>query len=264
VLLLQTALISWLVYEHWRRQIAEGEALQRAIELARMNRFATAGEMSASIAHEIRQPLAAIASFGSAALNWLNRAVPDVEEVRSSLRAIVDASHRADDVVKSIRTMFERQEGLRSRVNLNDLVRQVIVLLTRQINENNIALELVLADDPPPVTMADPVQLQQVILNLVMNAIEAIASTDHSERVLHVQTRAEGGSVFLAVVDSGPGFDPKLTEKPFTPFVTTKPNGMGMGLAICKSIIERHEGRLAITAREPRGVVVQVALRRAP
>jgi len=260
-LLLQSVLIAWLIYEHWRRQRAEAESSQRATELARMNRFATAGELSASIAHEIRQPLAAIAISGSAGLNWLKNKVPDLDEVRAALQTVVNESHRADDVIKGIRAMFRNESTTRTEVHLNELVRQVIALTARSINSNSIVLQMNLADDPPPVVMADPVQLQQVVLNLVMNAIEAMNSSDHWARILRIETAIDPtGTVVLSVGDSGPGFDAKVAENLFNPFVTTKPKGMGMGLSICKSIIEKHDGELTAISASPRGAILRIAL----
>jgi signal transduction histidine kinase len=271
-LLLQGGLIAWLIWEHYRRRVAEADSLQRLNELARLNRVATAGELSASIAHEIRQPLAAIASSGSAALNWLDRKVPDLEEARHALQAIVRASHRADDVIKGIRAMFRSEPAAHTRVDVNELVRQVLLLVQRLIDSNGIALETELADDPVPMVMADPVQLQQVILNLIMNAIEAMTSTGsgsergsvYPARQLHIETRGDqAGNVVLAIQDSGPGFDDKVAENLFKPFVTTKPSGMGMGLSICKSIVEQHHGTLTAASIKSRGAIFQIVMPRA-
>jgi C4-dicarboxylate-specific signal transduction histidine kinase len=261
LLLLQGALIAWLLYEHWRRQAAEARSMQQMNELARMNRLATAGQLSASLAHEIRQPLAAIASSGSAGLNWLDNKVPDLDEVRTALQTVVRQSHRADDVIKGVRAMFSHDSTVRERVNLNELIEQVLALMSRSISANNIALETKFKDDPPPIVMADPVQLQQVVLNLIMNAIEAMAASDHWARMLQIETRTgEPGAVIFTVADSGPGFDAKVAEKLFTPFVTTKAQGMGMGLTICKSIIEQHGGQLTGTSIKPRGALLTLVL----
>jgi signal transduction histidine kinase len=260
-LLLQGALITWLLYEHRRRQTAEAQSIQHMHEIARMNRLATAGQLSASLAHEIRQPLAAIATSGSAGLNWLDNKVPDLNEVRIALQTVVRQSHRADDVIKGVRAMFSHDSTARETVDLNVLVRQVLALTTRAISSNNIALTTTLADDPPPLVVADPVQLQQVVLNLIMNAVEAMAASDPWARILNVETKVgQTGTVFLTVADSGPGFDPKVTEKMFSPFVTTKAQGMGMGLSICKSIIEQHGGQLTAVSTKPRGALLTVAL----
>src|SRR5215510_11174303 len=198
MLLLQGALITWLLYEHWRRHAAEARSMQQMHELARMNRITTAGQLSASLAHEIRQPLAAIASSGSAGLNWLNNKVPDLEEVRIALQTVVKQSHRADDVIKSVSAMFTHGPAVRTKVDLSELVQQVLALTSRSIAANRIVYHVKLADDPPPLVMADPVQLQQVVLNLVMNAIEAMAASDDRSRTLHVETRnGEHGTVLL-------------------------------------------------------------------
>lgn len=260
-LLLQGALISWLIYEHWRRQKAETASLQQMHELARMNRYATAGELSASIANEIRQPLAAIAMSGNAGLNWLKNKVPDLEEVRAALEAIVKESHRADDVVKGVRAMFRNESTQRVQTDLNELVRQVLVLTARSMDANKVVLQTSFTNEPPPMVTVDPVQMQQVILNLIMNAIEAIGASDHWSRMVRVETWIEeAGPVVLTVADSGPGFDPKVAESLFTAFVSTKPNGMGMGLSICKSIVESHGGELTARAAEPRGAIFRVVL----
>jgi signal transduction histidine kinase len=263
-LLIQGILIFWLIYEHWRRQRAEADSLQRMNELARLNRIATAGELSASIAHEIRQPLAAIASGGSAALNWLQHKVPDVGEARIVLESIIKASHRADDVIKGVRAMFRNEPATRVAVDLNELVQQVLLLVERPIRFNSIALETALEDRESPLVMADPVQLQQVILNLVMNAIEAMSGSHHRARMLHIETRFDqAGNVLLLVQDSGPGFDDKVQENLFKPFVTTKSDGMGMGLSICKSIVERHQGTLTAASIRSRGAMFQIVMPRA-
>ena len=174
-ILIQAALISGLLYEYWRRHVAEADSLKLTHELARMNWFATAGELSASLAHEIRQPLAAIQIYGNAGLNWLKKQVPDLDEVRNALQNVVKESHRADDVIKGIRAMFRNESPVRTQINLNELIRQVITITAGSITSNNIVLDANLTDDAPPFVMADPVQLQQVILNLIMNAVEAMS-----------------------------------------------------------------------------------------
>jgi signal transduction histidine kinase len=259
--LAQTALVGWLIYEHRRRRIAEAESLGQVTELARMNRFATAGELSASIAHEIRQPLSAISVSGQAGLSWLKRQVPNLDEIRSSLEAIVEQSHRADDVIKSVRAMFKHESRAQTEVNLNELIRQVTTVAAGPIKSNNIQLETNLTDDIPPLVMADPIQLQQVILNLVMNAVEAMSESQHNVRILKLQSEARpGGTVLLRVVDSGPRIDLAVVKKMFQPFFTTKSNGMGMGLSICKTIIEAHGGRLTASPNNPHGMEFLITL----
>jgi C4-dicarboxylate-specific signal transduction histidine kinase len=226
-----------------------------------MNRLATAGQLSASIAHEIRQPLAAIASSGSAGLNWLNKKVPDLEEVRIALQTVVRQSHRADDVIKGVRAMFSHDSTVWTKVNVNEIVEQVLALMSRNIAANSIRLNTQLTDNPPPLVMADPVQLQQLILNLIMNAVEAMTETDRGARMLNVETRFDQtGSVILTIADSGPGFDAKVAANLFSPFLTTKTRGMGMGLSICKSIVERHGGQLTAVSIEPHGALLTIVL----
>jgi signal transduction histidine kinase len=261
LLLLQGALIAWLLYEHWRRQDVEARSIQQVTELARMNRLATAGQLSASIAHEIRQPLAAIASSGSAGLNWLNKRVPDLEEVRIALQTVVRQSHRADDVIKGVRAMFSHDSTVWTKVNLNEIVEQVLALMSRNIAATSIRLNTKLTDNPPPLVMADPVQLQQLVLNLIMNAVEAMTESDRGARMLNIETRFDQtGSVVLTIADSGPGFDAKVAANLFSPFLTTKARGMGMGLSICKSIVERHGGQLTVASIEPHGALLTIVL----
>jgi len=260
VILVQAALIVGLLYEHRRRQIAETHSLQRVNELARMNRFATAGELSASIAHEVRQPLSAILISGEAGLRWLKRGVPDLDEVRKALEAVIGESHHADDVLKSVRAMFKQEAAARTKVNLNDLIQQIIAVAKGPIESNNIVVETNLTDRVPPIVMADPVQLQQVILNLVMNAVEAMS---HSGEMRVLRLRTEPGparTVVARVVDSGPHVDPEVVNKMFQPFFTTKSSGMGMGLAICKTIVEAHGGQLTASASNPHGMEFKITL----
>jgi signal transduction histidine kinase len=260
VILVQAALIVGLLYEHRRRQIAEAHSLQRVNELARMNRFATAGELSASIAHEVRQPLSAISVSGEAGLRWLKREVPDFDEVRKALEAVIAESHHADHVLKSVRAMFKQEATARTKVNLNDLIQQIIAVAKGPIESNNIVVETNLTDGVPPIVMADAVQLQQVILNLVMNAVEAMS---HSGEMRVLRLRTEPGparTVVARVVDSGPHVDPEVVNKMFQPFFTTKSSGMGMGLAICKTIVEAHGGQLTASANNPHGMEFKITL----
>jgi len=262
VILIQAALIVGLLYEHRRRQIAEAHSLQRVNELARMNRFATAGELSASIAHEVRQPLAAISASGEAGLTLLERRDPNLDAVREALEAVIEGSHHADDVLKSVRAMFKHESTTRTKVNLNELIGQVITVAAGPINSNNIVLKTNLTDDVPPLVKADPVQLQQVISNLVMNAVEAMSHSGHRMRILALRTEVDhsAGTVLVRVVDSGPRVDPEIVKKMFQPFFTTKSTGMGMGLSICQTIVEAHGGRLTAAPNNPEGMEFQIIL----
>jgi C4-dicarboxylate-specific signal transduction histidine kinase len=258
--LVQAALIAWLVYEQWRRHNAEVKVRHALTELAHMNRAATVGEMTASIAHEIRQPLAAVTVAGHTALNWLKRQVPDVEEARVALQNVIQEAHRADDVIENIRAMFKKEEAPRATVDVNDLIEHVLVLAKTTIDSNDIVLETDLMDSPRPLVRGDAIQLQQVLLNLINNAVEAMASSDRA-RVLQIKTDTSSIQVALVTVaDSGPGIDPKIADRLFEPFVTTKAGGMGMGLSICKSIIEAHGGKLTTGPAKPFGTLFVVSL----
>ena len=258
---LQTAMIMWLLYEQRRRRYAETTALQRANELARLNRVATAGQLSASIAHEIRQPLTAIAANCGTALAWIEHNVPNLEKARAALQRAMSGTRRAEDVIKGMRAMFGKESTERKTVDLNDLVSQVLALTAHTINANKIVLQTSLADDQPPLVMVDAIQLQQVILNLIMNAVEAMGSSDQLVKRLRIATGIDpDGNVVLTVEDSGPGIDPKVAGRLFEPFVTTKSGGMGMGLSICRSIIEAHDGRLTAGPAGQRGTRFEVVL----
>ena len=260
-LLLQSSLITWLASEHRRRRLAEAQALQRMHELARMNRFAIAGQLSASIAHEMRQPLTAISSSAEAGLSWLQRRVPNLGQVRDVLEAVVKESHRADDVLKSVRAMFKNEPTERTKVNLNELVAQVVSIAAVPIKSNKVKLEINLTDGVLPLVKADPIQLQQAILNLVMNAVEAMERSDDETRLLRIRTEpGKDGNIAVRIVDSGQPVDPEVVEKMFQAFFTSKPGGMGMGLSICKTIIEAHGGRLTASAKKPRGMEFQITL----
>jgi signal transduction histidine kinase len=259
VIFIQAALIAGLLYEHRRRQKAEAQSLQRANDLARMNRFATAGELSASIAHELRQPLTAISAAGSAGLLWLQRKVPNLRETREALESVVKESLHAGDVIKSVQGMFRHDLTARNEVNLNALVQEVVGVAAGPIRLNNIVLETHLTDTQPLV-IGDAVQLQQVILNLIMNAVEAMSHTK-AMRTLRLRTEVDPtGMVSFSVTDSGPPVDPKAVEKMFQPFFTTKKSGMGMGLSICKTIVEAHGGQLTAHPNNPHGMEFQITL----
>jgi signal transduction histidine kinase len=260
VILVQAALIVGLLYEHRRRQVAEAESLHRVNELAQMNRFATAGALSASIAHEVRQPLTTISAAGETALIWLKRRVPNLKQARKELESVIKASHRADDVLNSVRAMFNHEPTARTKVNLDNLVQQVIALAKGPIDSNNIVVETNLTAGVPAIVMADPVQLQQVILNLIVNAVEAMSHSDET-RVLQVRTEpGPAKTVVVSVVDSGPLVDPEVVNKMFQPFFTTKSSGMGMGLSICKTIVEAHGGQLTASPNNPHGMEFRITL----
>jgi len=241
----------------------EANAQVLMTELTHMSRVVTAGQLTASIAHEIRQPLAAITTFGNASINWLKHKTPDLDEVRSNLDNMVKQVYRVDDVIKSVTALFKKDSTARRDVNLNELVQQVLTITSRAMVSNRIVLETNFIQSPQPVVMADPVQLQQVVLNLIMNAIEAMSASERGARMVHIETSiSQADSVVITVADSGPGIDAKTAEQLFQPFFTTKSSGMGLGLSICKSIIEAHGGQLTVASREPQGAVFRVELPR--
>ena len=263
VLALQTALIILLFYEDRRRRRSEANAQMLMGELAHINRVVTAGQLTASIAHEIRQPLNSIATFSSAGLNWLKHNPPNLDKARNGLEKIIDQVHRADEVIKSVTAIFKKASPTQCEVDVNELVQQVLASATRAIDSNRILLETNFIEKPQPYVMADPGQLQQVILNLISNAIDAMAPSDDHARMLQIETSIDqADTVVITVADTGPGFDSNVVEQLFKPFFTTKSNGMGLGLPICKSIIEAHHGKLTVVPREPRGAVFRIELPR--
>ena len=243
-----------------QRKHAEQRAAQAHAELAHVTRVTMLGEMTASIAHEVNQPLAAIVADANASLNWLAAAHPDLESVRGALDAIVRDGHRAGEVIQRIRQLATRSAPRKVRLDLNDVVRDVIPLVHAELHGHEVALVLDLAADLPLV-LGDRVQLQQVVLNLVMNAIEAMAAVTDRPRELRIgSTRHDADHVAVTIQDTGVGIDRSMLDQLFTAFFTTKPGGMGMGLSISRSIIEAHGGWLSAAANFPHGAIFQFSL----
>src|SRR4029077_4988436 len=226
------------------RRIAE-EALQSALaDLERASRLSTMGQLTASIAHEINQPLAAIITNADACLLWLEADQPDLEEARQAATRIVRNGHRASDIIKSVRALTRKSAPQMGSLDINDLIREVIVLMDAEFRRHSVRVETTLPSNLNSV-IGDRVQLQQVVLNLIMNGIEAMSESMQGQRQLHVRSaNDQSGRVRVAVEDSGPGLDPARADQLFEAFFTTKPEGMGMGLSICRSIIDAHGGRL--------------------
>lgn len=259
VLLTQALLIFGLLYQRRRRRLAEAESLRRMSELAHLNRVATAGALSASIAHEVRQPLAAMVAQSGAAMRWLAHSTPDLGEVRAALQKIVDAGNRASQIIENLRSMFRKETSAQRPVDVNALIGNVLALTAVEIRKHDISLETALSTSPPQA-LGDPAQLEQVFLNLINNAIEALSSSASNTRVLRVETTTgETGGALVTIADSGPGVEAADMDKMFEAFFTTKPDGMGMGLAISRSIVEAHGGRLWAT-RGDRGLIFHVLL----
>jgi C4-dicarboxylate-specific signal transduction histidine kinase len=240
---------------------ARAEASLRDIQndLARASRITTVAEMTASIAHEVNQPLAAIVANANAALNWLHRSPPNMGQVEESVTAIITGGERAGDVIARIRSLMARGTPAPVRVNLNDVVTSVLPIVQAEIKRREVALATYFERTLPPV-MADRIQLQQLVLNLVSNAVDAMADNGTLARELVVRTRHEAEGVVMTIGDSGRGLDDTDLKRIFHPFYSTKDNGMGMGLSICRSIAEAHGGRITASANVPRGAVFRVVL----
>jgi PAS domain S-box-containing protein len=229
-------------------------------ELAHANRVAAMGQLTASIAHEVTQPIAATVGNAEAALRWLRRRPPDLDEVRQAVMRIVKEGLRASEVIGRIRALVNKASPTKDRLNLNEAIREVIELTRGETAKNDVLVRTDLADGLPLIH-GDRVQLQQVLVNLIINAVEAMTGVRKGVRELSIRTgEAEAGYVLVAVRDSGPGLDPKRVDHLFESFYTTKASGMGMGLPICRSIIEAHGGRLWACKNEPRGAVFQFTL----
>jgi PAS domain S-box-containing protein len=238
-----------------------GEEALRELEseFARMNRVSTLGELAASLSHEIMQPIASARNNTRAALNFLNQQPPDLGEVSEALGCIVSDVDRAGNIIDRIRDHIKKAPPRKARFDLNEAIDEVIVLARNAIIRNDVSVQTRLADGLLPVH-GDRVQLQQVVLNLILNAAEAMGSVEAGARELSISTAQEQTGVRVTVRDCGPGIDPKHLERVFEAFYTTKSSGTGMGLSICRSIIANHGGRLWAEANEPRGAVFQFTL----
>ena len=244
-----------VVMDVTERRHAE-EALRDAqAELARAARLTTMGELAASIAHEINQPLAAIVSQGSAGLRWLKRDAPELEEAREAFGQIVSNGQRAADVIRGLRALAKKSGPQITTLDIDDTIREVLALTHGEMQRHGVALRTDLVAGNQPV-MGDRVQLQQVVVNLILNAIDALKAVTERSRELTVSSVVtEPGNILISVEDSGPGLDPAVGQRIFEPFVTTKPDGLGMGLSICRSIIDAHGGRLWVSAGVPHGTL---------
>jgi PAS domain S-box-containing protein len=247
------------------RDIAERKRAEAALrdiqmQLAHANRVATMGQLSASITHEVKQPIAAARNNAGAALNFLDKNPPDLGEVREALRCVVGDADRAGEIIDRIRDHIKKVPPRKECLDINAGIREVIELTRGESVKNGISMQADLADDLPLIE-GDRVQLQQVILNLIVNAIEAMSGGGDGTRELLISSRkADPGGVLVGVRDSGPGLAPETLDHVFDAFYTTKPGGLGMGLSICRSIIEAHGGRLWASANLPRGASFQFAL----
>jgi PAS domain S-box-containing protein len=229
-------------------------------ELAHVTRVTTLGELTTSIAHEINQPLAAVIANAEACLSWLDRNPADLDAARRSVEWIVEDGNRASEVIRRVRALAKKSDIERVPIDINDVANDVVALVQRELSSHEVSMRLELAPDLPMV-LGDRVQLQQVVINLVINAIEAMESILDRPRILVVGSgRHDMDRIFLIVADNGIGIPHADAERMFTPFFTTKSSGMGMGLSICRSIVEAHEGRLSASCNEGGGAVFQFVL----
>jgi signal transduction histidine kinase len=243
-----------------QRKRAE-EALQQAqAELASASRLTMTAQIAASIAHEINQPLAVIVANGNAASRWLAKNPPDLEEVQASLNRIVMEGHRTSQVIESVRAMFKQAPPEKGRLDANDLIREVLTFTMPEIQRHRVAVQTE-SMKKLPLLLADRIQLQQVMRNLITNAIEAMDAVTDRARVLTIKSTVhDSQSIMITVEDSGTGIEQRDMERIFDSFFTTKPHGLGVGLAICRSIIDSHGGSLSVSRGHPHGTVFQVIL----
>jgi C4-dicarboxylate-specific signal transduction histidine kinase len=226
----------------------------------RVARLMTGDVVSASITHEVRQPLTGIMTNADAGLRFLKRESPDFDEIEAALQSILNDGHRACTVIESVRASFTSGASVRTLLDMEKLIRDSLALARAELQTNRISVNVVLADRLPSV-MGDEIQLQQVLLNLIINATDAMANVEDRERALHISCgRQDPGRVKISVEDSGPGIDPKNIGRIFDPLFTTKPAGTGLGLAICRSILEAHQGSLTARPSRSRGALFELLL----
>ncbi|WP_434033064.1 GAF domain-containing sensor histidine kinase [Cupriavidus sp. a3] len=240
----------------------ESERRYREIEaaLAHANRITTMGQLTASISHELKQPMSACAANAEAGLHWLCAQPPNLDEVEQALERITRDAKRAGEMMNRIRGLVRNAPMEKEQVQINEAIGEVIALTRAEAIKNNVAVRMALSENLPLV-QGDRIQLQQAMLNLILNAIEAMSTTDNEARELMIRTgRDESGGVVVTVRDSGPGVPPANAERIFDPFCTTKVSGMGMGLSICRSIVQAHGGTLRLNADVPRGAEFQVTV----
>jgi two-component system sensor kinase FixL len=241
---------------------AEDALHQARSQLEHVTRVSTLGELTASIAHEVNQPLAAVVTNGEACLRWLLRDEPNVEEVRVAVERMIGNGRRASDVIARLRALARKANPSHIVLTFNDIVADVIPLVEREMLNNDVALKLDL-QAPAPTMLGDRVQLAQVVINLVVNAIQAMSQIDSRTRLLSImsKTSSENSNFPMAVLeieDAGTGIDPEITKNIFNAFYTTKPDGMGMGLSICRTIIESHGGSILATSGDRWGAVFKI------
>jgi C4-dicarboxylate-specific signal transduction histidine kinase len=239
------------------------EALHRSqTELAHVTRVTTLGELAASIAHEVNQPLAAVTTNAEASLRWLNRREPDINEAAQALERILSETFRASEVIRRIRALSRKADPQRAPVDLREVIEDSVSLVAREIQRARVELLQDIALDAPNV-MGDRIQLQQVLINLLINGMQAMGGRQDSPRKMHLLLRRDAqNEIVVEVRDNGPGIQPDDMGRLFNAFFTTKPEGMGMGLSICRSIIEAHGGRIWAQSQPGEGAALLFALPR--
>jgi PAS domain S-box-containing protein len=241
------------------RKRAEETVRQAQADLARVNRVTTMGELTASLAHEVKQPIAAAMTNANTCILWLDRETPDIDEARAAVLRVVEDGRRATEIISRIRLLFTKGTPQRERIDVNELIREMIVLLRSEATRSAISVRTALAADLPHV-MGDRVQLQQVLMNLIMNGIDAMKEVDGARELAITSTRAEPRHVLVSVSDTGLGLPQERVDQIFKAFFTTKQHGTGMGLSISRSIVESHGGRLWADDKETRGAIFHVVL----
>jgi signal transduction histidine kinase len=227
----------------------------------RADRLLSVEAATAAMAHEVRQPLTAIATYSRASRNWLKQTPPDLEEVRGCLDSIIASSHRADDVIASIRGLYRKTISQRTLIDVNNVVRQAVSLVNYDLDANQIFVAAKY-EEPLPQINGDDTQLQQVVLNLIKNAIDAMGSAPSGKRDLRLTTRLDDKNAMVSIIveDSGPGINAEERDRIFHPFFTTKSAGMGLGLSLCRTIIEDHNGHLRLAKTDSYGSIFEITL----
>jgi signal transduction histidine kinase len=257
VLLIQAGLITVLLREHRRRKFSEVQARQRMAELAHVNRFSTAGELTASIAHEINQPLGAILTNAETADAILQSSNPDIAELKDIVKDILQDDRRAGEVIRRMRSLLKKAPFEVKNIDLNDLVRETVEFLSALAIARTVELVSVITPDALPI-LGDRIQLQQVILNLVVNGIDAMRDTPSETRIISIRTSRVENSAQLSVSDRGSGIPEDKLKEVFVPFFTSKAEGMGMGLSIARTIIEAHHGLISARNRDHGGATFRI------
>jgi signal transduction histidine kinase len=252
-------MVSELAAARQREAVDQARTAAMQVELGRVARLTTMGRMAASIAHEINQPLAAIVAGGNASLRWLAHAPPNLDEARAALHRIVKDGRRASDIIGSIRAIFRKGDERRVPLDVNELVREVLRLTQGELQNGRVSVQTELASELPSV-LGNRVQLQLMFRNLIMNAVEAMSSVTDRGRVLHIRSEIKPSGVRIAVADSGTGIEPESMDRIFDTFFTTKSHGMGMGLSICRSIVQAHGGQLSASPAHPHGSIFEIVL----